>query len=52
MIPQAVRSRDKYIYKGAAEAGPKTAITDENKQTQAQPVRQKKPFAGDLKTPQ
>jgi VWFA-related protein len=48
----AVRSRDRYIYKGAADAGTKTAITEENKQTQAPPVLQKKPFAGDLKTPQ
>jgi len=48
----AVRSRDKYIYKGPADAGPKTAITDENKQTPAPPVLQKKPFVGDLKTPQ
>jgi len=48
----AVRSRDKYIYKGPADAGPKTAITDENKQTPSPPVLQKKPFVGDLKTPQ
>jgi len=48
----AVRSRDKYIYKGPVEAGSKTAITEENKQTQAPPVLQKKPLVGDLKTPQ
>jgi VWFA-related protein len=48
----AVRSRDKYIYKGPADAGPKTANTDETKQTQAPPVLQKKPFVADLKTPQ
>jgi Ca-activated chloride channel family protein len=48
----AVRSRDKYIYQGPAETGQKTATTEENKQTQAPPVLQKKPFAGDLKTPQ
>ena len=48
----AVRSRDKYIYKGPVEAGSKTAITEENKQTQAPPVLQKRPLVGDLKTPQ
>jgi VWFA-related protein len=48
----AVRSRDKYIYKGPVEAGSKTSITEENKQTQSPPVLQKKPFVGSLKAPQ
>jgi Ca-activated chloride channel homolog len=48
----AVRARDKYIYKGPADAGSKSAITEESKQTQSPPVLQKKPFVGDLKTPQ
>lgn len=47
----AVRARDKYVYKGPAETGPKTAITEENKQTQSPPVLQKKPFAGEVKNP-
>ena len=47
----AVRSRDKYVYKGPANQAPKSAITDENKQTQSPPVLQKKPFVGELKTP-
>lgn len=47
----AVRARDKYIYKGPSGQLPKTAITEENQQTQA-PVLQKKPFIGELKTPQ
>ena len=34
-----------------ARSGPKSAITEENKQTQSPPVLQKKPFVGDLKTP-
>ena len=41
----AVRSRDKYIYKGPANAGSKTASTEEDKQTQSPPILQKKPFA-------
>ena len=41
----AVRSRDKYVYKGGAEPSPKTAITQENKPAPSQPVLQKKPFA-------
>jgi Ca-activated chloride channel homolog len=48
----AVRSRDKYIYKGPAGAGSKTATTEENKPTGFPPVLQKKPFVGELKTPQ
>jgi VWFA-related protein len=48
----AVRARDKYVYKGPADAGAKTAVIEENKQTQSPPVLQKKPFSGDLKTPQ
>src|SRR5436190_10177560 len=40
----AVRARDKYVYKGQADAAPPTA--DENKQTQSSPVLQKKPLAG------
>lgn len=47
----AVRARDKYVYKGAAGQLPKTANTEENKQTQSPPVLQKKPFAGDRKIP-
>jgi len=43
----AVRARDKYIYKGPADPAPKSAITEENKQTQSPPVLQKKPFVGD-----
>ena len=42
----AVRSRDKYVYKGPAD--PKTAIKEDNRQTQSPPVLQKKPFAGEL----
>jgi hypothetical protein len=42
----AVRARDKYVYKGPADPVPKTATSDENKQTQSPPVLQKKPFAG------
>ena len=48
----AVRARDKYVYQGPAKPDPKTAIREENKQTQSAPVPQKKPFVGDLKTPQ
>jgi Ca-activated chloride channel family protein len=40
----AVRARDKYVYKGPSGPAPKTAITEENKQTQSAPVLQKKPF--------
>lgn len=39
----AVRARDKYIYKGPADPATKSAITEENKQTQSPPVLQKKP---------
>jgi hypothetical protein len=46
----AVRAREKYIYKGPADPAPKSATTEEHKQTQA-PVLQKKPLVGDLKTP-
>jgi Ca-activated chloride channel family protein len=48
----AVRAREKYIYKGPTGQLPKTATTEENKQTQSPPVLQKKPFIGNLKTPQ
>jgi len=37
---------------GPTEAGPKTAITEENKQTQSLPVLQKKTFVVGLKAPQ
>jgi len=40
----AVRSRDKYIYKGPADPAPKSSITEENEQTRSPPVLQKKPF--------
>lgn len=48
----ALRVRDKYVYKGPADPASKTAITEENKQTQSPPVLQKKPFVDELKTPQ
>lgn len=48
----ALRFRDKYVYKGPADPASKTAITEENKQTQSPPVLQKKPFVDELKTPQ
>jgi VWFA-related protein len=48
----AVRARDKYVYQGPGRPDPKTAIREENKQTQSAPVLQKKPFVGDLRTPQ
>ena len=47
----AVRTRDKYIYKGPSGQLPQNANTEENKQTQSPPVLQKKPFVGDLKIP-
>lgn len=48
----AVRARDKYIYKGPADASGKTATSEENKPAPSPPVLQKKPFVGDLKSPQ
>ena len=39
----AVRARDKYVYKGPADAAPKSAVTEDNKPTQSPPVLQKKP---------
>ena len=45
----AVRSRDKYIYRGPADAGGKTASTEENKQTPSPPILQKKPFVREVK---
>jgi len=47
----AVRARDKYVYKGPADPVTGTAVTEENKPMQPQPVLQKKPFVGELKTP-
>jgi Ca-activated chloride channel family protein len=48
----AVRARDKYVYKGPADPVPQKAVTEENKPALPQPVLQKKPFVGELKTPQ
>ena len=49
----AVRSRDNYVYKGPSDMAPKAAsASEQDKQTQAPPVLQKRPFVGDLKAPQ
>jgi VWFA-related protein len=48
----AVRARDQYTYRHRpADQSPKAATIEENKQTQSPPVLQKKPFAGERKTP-
>lgn len=47
----AVRSRDNYVYQGPGDVDSKSGAAEPTNQTSAPPVLQKKPFAGDLKTP-
>ena len=48
----ALRFRDKYVSKARQNRPRRPRITEENKQTQSPPALQKKPFVGELKTPQ